>query len=38
LIARFNQLFNRAALTQQEVHILRGIAKSMLQAASRSKG
>jgi len=38
LIARLNQLFNRAALTQQEVHILRGIAKSMLQAASRSKG
>ncbi len=29
LMPRLNQLFNRARLTQEEVHILRGIAKSM---------
>jgi tRNA/rRNA methyltransferase len=26
---RLNQLLNRAALTQEEIHILRGIAKMM---------
>ena len=29
LIPRLNQLFNRAQLTDEEVHILRGIAKAM---------
>lgn len=29
LMPRLNQLFNRAALTQEEIHILRGIAKMM---------
>lgn len=38
LMPRFNQLFNRAAVTQEEVHILRGVAKAMLEAAARSKG
>jgi tRNA/rRNA methyltransferase len=33
LIPRLNQLFNRAALTQGEIHILRGIAKMMDQTA-----
>ena len=33
LMPRLNQLFNRAQPTQEEVHILRGIAKAMLQAA-----
>ena len=31
LLPRLNQLFNRAALTQEEVHILRGIAKAMAE-------
>jgi tRNA/rRNA methyltransferase len=31
LMPRLNALFNRAALTQEEIHILRGIAKSILQ-------
>jgi tRNA/rRNA methyltransferase len=38
LMPRLNQLFNRAALTQEEIHILRGVAKSMLDVAARSKG
>jgi tRNA/rRNA methyltransferase len=29
LMPRLNQLFNRAALTEEEVHILRGIARAM---------
>jgi tRNA/rRNA methyltransferase len=29
LMPRLNQLFNRAALTQEEIHILRGMAKMM---------
>lgn len=29
LMPRLNQLFNRAGLTQEEVHILRGIARAM---------
>ena len=33
LMPRLNQLFNRAAVTQEEVHILRGVAKAMLDAA-----
>jgi tRNA/rRNA methyltransferase len=38
LMPRLNQLFNRAELTQEEIHILRGIAKAMLEAAQRTKG
>lgn len=35
LMPRLTQLFNRAALTEEEIHILRGIAKAMREAASR---
>jgi tRNA/rRNA methyltransferase len=31
---RLNQLFNRADVTQEEIHILRGIAKAILQQAA----
>lgn len=34
LMPRLNQLFNRASLTEEEIHILRGIAKLMSQAGS----
>lgn len=37
LMPRLNSLFNRAELTQEEIHILRGIAKSMIQTASRAQ-
>ncbi|MDD5335823.1 MAG: RNA methyltransferase [Rhodoferax sp.] len=33
LMPRLNQLFNRAAVTQEEIHILRGIAKMMDRSA-----
>ena len=33
LMPRLNQLFNRASLSEEEVHILRGIAKAMSQSA-----
>ncbi|MFM2275368.1 MAG: hypothetical protein RL211_1240 [Pseudomonadota bacterium] len=33
LMPRLNQLFNRAAVTPEEIHILRGIAKAMAQVA-----
>ncbi len=33
LMPRLNQLFNRAALSEEEVHILRGVAKAMSKAA-----
>ncbi len=33
LMPRLNQLFNRADLSEEEVHILRGIAKAMSQSA-----
>lgn len=39
LMPRLNQLFNRAGVTEEEIHILRGMAKAMLksaQAAERS--
>jgi len=32
LMPRLNQLFNRAGLTQEEVHILRGLARQMTKA------
>jgi tRNA/rRNA methyltransferase len=35
LMPRLNQMFNRAGLTEEEVHILRGIAKAMAQASQR---
>lgn len=34
LMPRLNQLFNRAQPTEEEIHILRGIAKAMQQAAA----
>lgn len=34
LMPRLNQLFNRAQLTPEEIHILRGVAKAMSQAAA----
>lgn len=37
LMPRLNQLFNRAQPTEEEIHILRGVAKAMSQAASRPK-
>jgi tRNA/rRNA methyltransferase len=37
LMPRLNQLFNRAAPSEEEIHILRGVAKSMLQAAAAAK-
>ncbi len=36
LMPRLNQLFNRAEVTQEEIHILRGVAKAMLDVAARS--
>jgi tRNA/rRNA methyltransferase len=35
LMPRLQQLFNRADLTEEEVHILRGIAKAMQQPKQR---
>jgi tRNA/rRNA methyltransferase len=37
LLPRLNQLLNRAQLAPEEVHILRGVAKAMLQTADRAK-
>lgn len=38
LMPRLNALFNRAQPTQEEVHILRGVAKAMLETARKAKG
>ena len=38
LMPRLNQLFNRAAVTQDEIHVLRGVAKAMLEASAKLKG
>ena len=35
LMPRLNQLFNRAQLSREEIHILRGVAKAMSQAAAK---
>ena len=35
LMPRLNQLFNRAQVTQEEIHILRGIAKAMSQISKK---
>lgn len=37
LMPRLNQLFNRSRLTPEEIHILRGVAKAMSQAAADRK-
>ena len=37
LMPRLNQMFNRAQLTPEEIHILRGVAKAMAKAASGLK-
>jgi tRNA/rRNA methyltransferase len=37
LMPRLNQLFNRAEPTPEEIHILRGVAKAMSQAARGAK-
>ena len=37
LMPRLNQLFNRAQLSPEEIHILRGVAKAMQQAAANPK-
>ena len=36
LMPRLNQLANRAQVTQEEIHILRGVAKAMRQAAAKA--
>jgi tRNA/rRNA methyltransferase len=38
LMPRLNQLFNRAGVTQEEVHILRGIAKAILRKTAPATG
>jgi tRNA/rRNA methyltransferase len=37
LMPRLNQMFNRAELTPEEIHILRGIAKAMSEAAGKTR-
>jgi tRNA/rRNA methyltransferase len=37
LMPRLNQMFNRAQPTPEEIHILRGVAKAMVEAARRAK-
>ena len=37
LMPRLNQLFNRAQLTEEEIHILRGMAKAMQQTAAKAR-
>ena len=37
LMPRLNQMFNRAQLTPEEIHILRGVAKAMAEAAAKAK-
>ncbi|MGI9133559.1 MAG: RNA methyltransferase, partial [Rhodoferax sp.] len=34
LMPRLQQMFNRAAVTQEEIHIMRGIAKDILRQAA----
>ena len=36
LMPRLNALFNRAQVTQEEIHILRGIAKAILQQSAQA--
>lgn len=37
LMPRLQQLFNRAEVTAEEIHILRGVAKAMLDTAAQAK-
>lgn len=37
LMPRLNQLFNRAQITPEEIHILRGVAKAMIEAAKAKR-
>jgi tRNA/rRNA methyltransferase len=37
LMPRLNQLFNRANLTPEEIHILRGVAKAMIETAQSKR-
>jgi tRNA/rRNA methyltransferase len=37
LMPRLNQLFNRADLSPEEIHILRGVAKAMIQNANAKR-
>lgn len=37
LMPRLNQLFNRAQPTPEEIHILRGVAKAMAEAARKTR-
>lgn len=37
LMPRLNALFNRAGLTQEEIHILRGVAKAMIKSGAAPK-
>ena len=37
LMPRLNQLFNRAQPTPEEIHILRGVAKAMAEAARKAR-
>jgi tRNA/rRNA methyltransferase len=37
LMPRLNQLFNRAQLGSEEIHILRGVAKAMIEAAQAKR-
>ena len=37
LMPRLQQLFNRAQLTDEEVHILRGVARQMARSSQENK-
>jgi len=37
LMPRLQQLFNRAQVSTEEIHILRGVAKAMLDTAAQAK-
>ncbi|MDV7401074.1 hypothetical protein RZS08_57180, partial [Arthrospira platensis SPKY1] len=37
LMPRLQQLFNRAEVTAEEIHMLRGVAKAMLETAAQAK-
>ena len=34
---RLNQLFNKAQMTMEEIHIFRGIAKAMIQVSEQAR-
>ena len=37
LMPRLNQLFNRAQMTEEEIHIFRGIARNIIQLSQREE-